>query len=376
MASPLALITGGAGFIGTHLAGCLLERGYRVRVLDNLLPQIHGPGAGFPRCLDSRVETCFGDVRDSAALRFCLRDVDVVFHLAALTGVGQSMYQVHDYIETNIGGTANLLQCLIDLGQPLRRLVLASSRAVYGEGKYACAACGWVYPPSRANAQLDAHQWELSCPRCGGRIESVPTDESAPTQPGSVYAITKRAQEDLILGIGRAYGWPVTALRYFNVYGSGQSPSNPYTGLLITFLTRLFAGKALELYEDGLMRRDFVHVRDVAEATALAAERDEAIGQVINVGSGSAVTVAQVALALREAAGIVGSIREARVSRAGDVRHAVGDLQRAKALLGYAPRVPLRAGLAELVAWYERQEGNEDRTLEARKELELHQLLH
>ncbi len=255
--SRLALITGGAGFIGGHLAQSLLERGYRVRVLDNLLPQIHGSGRRFPAYLDSRVEPILGDVCNKQVVSFALQEVDLVFHLAALTGVGQSMYQVDEYTRTNVGGTATLLQCLIDRHHKLKSLVLASSRAVYGEGKYTCASCGDIYPQSRSVCQLDAKAWDLACPRCGGQISCVPTDESTPLQPASVYAITKRAQEELVLCMGRAWDLPVVVLRYFNVYGPRQAPSNPYTGVLVTFLSRLTAGQPLELYEDGQMYRDF-----------------------------------------------------------------------------------------------------------------------
>jgi dTDP-L-rhamnose 4-epimerase len=375
MGSQLALITGGAGFIGSHLAQILLERGYRVRVLDSLVPQVHGPERRFPPHLDPRVECILGDIRDREIVSSALREVDLVFHLAALTGVGQSMYQVDAYTQTNVGGTATLLRCLVDRPPRLRRLVLASSRAVYGEGKYMCVSCGTVYPQSRSVHQLDAKQWELACPRCEEQISSAPTDESSLLQPSSVYAITKKAQEELVLCVGQAYELPVTILRYFNVYGPGQAPSNPYTGLIVTFLSRLMSGQLPELYEDGQMQRDFVHVRDVVDATVTAAECPEAIGQVINVGSGKGVTVAQVAEVLIEIVGASESARQVGVARVGDVRHVVADIRRAMEILGYAPQVSLREGLTELVEWFRHQDRQVDRSIQARFELEQHNLL-
>jgi len=373
--SQLALITGGAGFIGGHLAQRLLERGYRVRVLDNLVPQVHGPMPQFPAYLDLRVESILGDVCDKEIVSFALRGVDLVFHLAALTGVGQSMYQVDEYVRTNVGGTATLLQCLTDRHQKLERLVLASSRAVYGEGKYRCASCGDAYPQGRSVQQLDAKRWDLVCPHCGGQISYVRTDESTPLQPSSVYAITKRAQEELVLCIARAYGLPVVILRYFNVYGPRQAPSNPYTGLLVTFLSRLIAGQPLELYEDGQMCRDFVHVRDVVDATVSAAERFQAVGQVINIGCGVGVTVAQIAKALLDIMGAGGEAAQVDVARVGDIRHSVADIQSAQELLGYSPQVSFRDGLAELVSWFRQQNAVVDRSLRAKLELEQRNLL-
>jgi len=375
MNSQLALITGGAGFIGGYLAQSLLERGYRVRVLDNLLPQVHGSKPRFPAYLDSCVETVLGDVCNEEIVSFALHEVDLVFHLAALTGVGQSMYQVDEYTRTNVGGTATLLQCLIDQHRKLKRLVLASSRAVYGEGKHKCTSCGDVYPRSRSVHQLDAERWDLACPHCGGDISSVPTDECAPLHPSSVYAITKRAQEELVLCIARAYELPVVVLRYFNVYGPRQAPSNPYTGVLVTFLSRLAAGQPLELYEDGQMYRDFVHVRDVVDATVAAGERSEVVGQIINIGSGTGVTVAQIAQALLDITGAGGSALQVNVARVGDIRRIVADIRAAQELLGYRPRVPLRDGLAELVSWFRREDVRVDRSHQAQLELEQHNLL-
>jgi dTDP-L-rhamnose 4-epimerase len=375
LGTGIALITGGAGFIGSHLAPALLARGYRVRVLDSLISQVHGPHGQFPSHLNGEIEWVRGDVCNSKQVSRALEGVDRVFHLAALTGVGQSMYQVDEYTRVNVGGTSTLLQCLIDRKQMLKRLVLSSSRAVYGEGKYACARCGIVYPASRSVSQLDAKQWELTCPSCDGTIHAQPVDERSVCWPGSVYAITKKTQEDLMLCTGKAYDLPVVVLRYFNVYGDGQAPTNPYTGLLITFLARLRGGQPLDLYEDGQMQRDFVHVRDVVAATVTAGERPEAIQQCINVGTGRRITVEQIAKTLVRLTGSSAAAQRLPVARVGDIRHCVADIQRAQELLGYEPHVPLEVGLTELIAWYRHQEPSDDRTQQARLELEQRQLL-
>lgn len=375
MSTGIALITGGAGFIGSHLAPALLTRGCRVRVLDSLIPQIHGPDARFPSHLNGQIEWMRGDVCNSEHVSRALDGVDRVFHLAALTGVGQSMYQVDEYTRVNVGGTATLLQCLIDREQKLERIVLSSSRAVYGEGKYTCARCGIIYPASRTVSQLDAKQWELNCPSCYGPIHPQLVDECSACSPGSIYAVTKKAQEDLILCVGKAYDLPAVVLRYFNVYGDGQSPSNPYTGLLITFLARLTSGQSLDLYEDGQMQRDFVHVRDVVAATVAAGERPEAIQQCINVGTGKQITVEQIARTLIELTDSSVAAQHLPVARVGDIRHCVADIQQAQKLLGYEPQVSLEEGLTELIAWYKQQELPGDNTQRARLELEQRQLL-
>jgi dTDP-L-rhamnose 4-epimerase len=369
------LITGGAGFIGARLSHALLGRGYRVRILDSLIPQVHGEERRFPAHLDARIERIRGDVCDRAAVDRALQGVDVVYHLAALTGVGQSMYQVDAYTRVNVGGTSTLLQALVDRNEKLERFVLASSRAVYGEGRYLCETCGPVYPASRLPAQLDARQWDLACPTCESEIRPQRTDEETPCSPASVYAITKRTQEDLTQCVGQAYGIPTVVLRFFNVYGAGQAPSNPYTGLIITFLSRLVRGEALELYEDGQMQRDFVHVRDVVAACLAAAERPEAVGQCINVGTGERITVEQLAQTLIQLTRAPVEGRPTPVARVGDVRHVVADIRRARTLLGYSPSVSLREGLSELVDWFRSQDDQADRTVEARIELQERSLL-
>jgi dTDP-L-rhamnose 4-epimerase len=262
------LVTGGAGFIGRHLVKRLVGAGYSVRVLDSLSEQIHGPSASEPPELTG-AEFVHGDVRDAECLAVALVDIDAVVHLAAETGVGQSMYEAERYVDANDRGTACLVQALVRCQRPVR-VVLASSRAVYGEGLYRCQHCGEVSPPPRDGSALGRGVWNLVCPVCGGAIDPLPTHEEARTDPGSVYAATKLAQEHLCRILGTAYGLSWVILRYFNVYGPGQSLSNPYTGILSTFHARAAHGNAIEVYEDGRESRDFVFVDDVVEATRLA----------------------------------------------------------------------------------------------------------
>jgi dTDP-L-rhamnose 4-epimerase len=367
------LVTGGAGFIGSHLVDALVARGDRVRVFDNLEPQVHGPlreQECWPAYANAGAQYVLGDVRDRDVLARALEGTDVVYHLAAATGVGQSMYQISKYIDVNVQGTANLLDALANGPNGLRKLVLASSRAIYGEGAYRCERCGIVHPPVRSPAQLDAGQWEPQCPHCGGPIVAVPTPESLPPDPGSIYGVTKLAQEQLSRITGRAYGLDVTALRLFNVYGPRQSRSNPYTGIFTAFLGRLAAGQAPEVYEDGLMTRDFVHVSDVVKALVLALTAPAvagAGGRAYNIGSGGAAAILDVA---RLICGATVTPQVSGAARVGDIRHCTADNAAAAAALGYMPAVDLAAGLAELAAL--RVDSHEDRAADltvARREL-------
>src|SRR6476659_9494945 len=296
------LITGGAGFVGSHLADALLAAGHHVRIFDNLTGQVHLHG--IPEYLAEDAEFIQGDVRDSAAMRRALAGIDVVFHMAAAVGVGQSMYEIERYMGTNTQGTAVLLQQLLDRKSRVEKLVLASSMSIYGEGKYLCAQCGDVAPQLRSAKQLKTKQWEPNCPACNESLTPVPTDESKPLQCSSIYALSKRDQEDMCLLFGRTYALPVVALRYFNIYGPRQAIYNPYTGVAAIFASRMLNGNAPLIFEDGLQMRDFVSVHDVVRANLLAMESDEADGQVFNIGSGTAVNVMQIADALAEALGI------------------------------------------------------------------------
>jgi dTDP-L-rhamnose 4-epimerase len=361
------LITGGAGFIGSHLADELLARGYDVRALDVLVPQVHGPGQKRPDYLDPEVELVVGDVRDPEAVRRALRGVEAVYHFAAAVGVGQSMYEVAQYTATNNMGTAVLMEALIR--RPVRKLVVASSMSIYGEGLYRDASADLVSDAERTPEQLRLSRWEPTGSH-GEPLSPVATPEwKAPTL-SSVYALGKYDQERMSLMIGRAYGIPTVALRFFNVYGTRQALSNPYTGVLAIFASRFLNGKAPLIFEDGHQQRDFVSVKDVAQACRLALEVEEAAGEVFNVGSGKAWSVCDVARQMGEIMGRT-SLRPEITGkyRVGDIRHCYADIGRAQQLLGYAPEVAFHQGLSELAGWLEGQVAV-DRVEEMRRELE------
>ena len=290
--SKTILITGGAGFIGSHLADELISAGHKVRVLDNLSEQVHGPGKSRPDYLNRAAELQIGDVRDPVAVKASLKGVDAVYHFAAMVGVGQSMYQVDDYVGVNDLGTAILLQALIE--RPVERLVVASSMSIYGEGLYRDAQGQIVTAGERSLARLKEGKWEPVGPD-GGRLEPQPTPESKSPTLSSVYALNKYVQERMCLMIGQAYNIPTVAMRFFNVYGTRQALSNPYTGVLAIFASRLLNDNSPMIFEDGLQRRDFVHVADVARACHLALNAEKAAGEVFNIGSGESISVAEVA---------------------------------------------------------------------------------
>jgi dTDP-L-rhamnose 4-epimerase len=365
------LITGGAGFIGSHLADLLLARKHRVRVLDNLVPQVHEARRRRPSYLNDRVELCVGDVRDPKAVEAALQGIDCVVHLAALVGVGQSMYQVSEYVDVNVRGTGVLLEALAR--RPVERLVVASSMSIYGEGAYVDAAGRACRVGCRPIEQLRKGDWELRS-AAGTRLVPTPTDENKAPELASVYALTKFDQERLCLVLGQAYSIPTVALRFFNVYGPRQALSNPYTGVLAIFSSRLLNGEAPLLFEDGEQLRDFVSVHDVANACALALEKREAVGHVINVGSGQARSVLSVAHDLAKVLGRRIEPERTGKYRAGDIRHCFAEISRAHQLLGYQPRVGFEEGLAELGRYLESQMSRghvaRDRSLEARRELD------
>jgi dTDP-L-rhamnose 4-epimerase len=366
------LVTGGAGFIGSHLVDALVARGHRVRVLDALVPQVHENGK--PAHLSPEAEFQVGDVCDRAAVDRALEGIDAVYHQAAEVGVGQSMYEMERYVRANTYGTSVLLEAIAARRDRIRKIVVASSMSIYGEGAYTCGSCGRVHPQLRVTAQLSAHRWEVECPRCGSVLEPVGTDEEKPLFPTSVYAITKQDQEQLCLVVGRAYGIPAVALRYFNVYGTRQALSNPYTGVCAIFSSRLLNDQRPVVFEDGLQTRDFTHVSDIVQANLLALEKDGADYQAVNVGTGRATTLLEAHRLLAEGLGkdiepeIVGKYRE------GDIRHCVGDITRARTLLGYEPKVTLEAGIPELVDWVGQQNAT-DRVGEATAELAARQLV-
>jgi dTDP-L-rhamnose 4-epimerase len=359
------LITGGAGFIGSHLADELLRAGHEVRALDALCPQVHGPDAGRPSYLSPEVELLEGDVRNPAVVRRALAGVDAVYHFAAAVGVGQSMYQIEHYTSTNAVGTAVLLEALAR--RPVSRLVVASSMSIYGEGLYRSAGGGTVTCEERPLEALRTGRWD---PQDGdGRsLRPVPTPESKQPSLSSVYALSKYDQERLCLLTGRAYGIPTVALRFFNVYGPRQALSNPYTGVLAIFASRLLNDRAPILFEDGEQRRDFVSVYDVARACRLALDSDRAPGRAINIGSGQTASVREVANLL---CGVLGKAIEPEISgkyRVGDIRHCFADISLARVVLDYHPTVTLEDGVVELSEWL-RDQAAEDHVGEASREL-------
>ena len=359
------LITGGAGFIGSHLTDELLRHGHRVRILDSLSPQVHGAAARRPDYLAGDAELIIGDVREAAVVRRALTGIDAVYHLAAAVGVGQSMYEIAEYVSVNNVGTAVLLEALI--ARPVQRLIVASSMSVYGEGLYRTTAGALVHGTERSLAQLRRGDWEPHDDG-GAPLTPEPTPEDKVPSLTSVYALSKYDQERLCLMIGRAYSIPTVALRFFNVFGTRQALSNPYTGVLAIFAARLLNGNRPLIFEDGRQQRDFVSVGDVARACRLALERDDAAGQAINVGSGRAYTVLDVAALLGT---VLGTSLEPDVCgkyRAGDIRHCFADISRARTLLGYAPQTLLEDGIVELAHWLEGRAAR-DRVEEASAEL-------
>lgn len=349
----MILVTGGAGFIGSHLVNELLRLGHRVRVLDSFVPQVHG---SCPDELPADVELIKADVRDKSSIESALEGIDVVFHQAAEVGVGQSMYEIERYVGANTFGTATLLEALVNRRGTIKKLVVASSMSIYGEGAYLCDQCGTVAASPRPIGQLEKRDWELRCNECGSILAPTATPETKPLDPSSVYAVTKQDQEQLCIITGRAYGIPTVALRYFNVYGSGQALSNPYTGVAAIFSSRLLNGQPPVIFEDGLQSRDFTHVSDIVQANILAMESDAASFQPINVGTGRATSVRKMAELLAGGLGlaiepeVVGRFRE------GDIRHCYADISRARSLLGYEPRVSVEEGIPMLLEWVSRQQ--------------------
>ncbi len=369
--SKKALITGGAGFVGSHLADGLLREGYTVRVLDNLTPQVHQNT--LPTYLSPEVEIVFGDVRDRDVLLHAVKDIDVIFHFAAAVGVGQSMYEISRYMEVNTIGTAQLLQVLLDSKASPQKLIVASSMSIYGEGRYGCVDCGPVAPPIRTNAQLRSGKWEVSCPICGKTVTPCPTSEDKPSAVTSVYALSKRDQEELCLIFGRTYDIPVVALRFFNIYGTRQALSNPYTGVAAIFASRLLNDQPPLIFEDGNQLRDFVSIHDIVQANILAMKRSQADGQIINIGSGQPIKITNVAELLSQTLGKDIEPVVTQQYRSGDIRHCYADITRAREILGYEPRVSHAEGFQELVEWLQLQRA-EDKAEIAMRELKAYGL--
>ena len=364
------LITGGAGFIGSHLVDALIASGHQVRVIDCLDPQVHEGKT--PSYLNPHADYAWGDVRDRDLLRRTLKGIEVIFHEAAAVGVGQSMYQIERYVQANVVGTAVLLDVIVNDRLPIKKLIVASSMSIYGEGRYRCASCGPVFPSLRAEAQLKARQWEMTCPLCRTPVTPEPTPEDKPMAPTSVYAVSKRDQEELCLCVGRSYHVPPVALRYFNVYGPRQALSNPYTGVCAIFSARIKNHHPPLLFEDGQQSRDFIHVSDIVRANLLVMSDPRAADQVFNVGTGMSTSIGEVAQLLTQLyRGSQPPVLNQKY-RAGDIRHCYGSIQAIRGL-GFAPHVTLRDGLHALVKWG-REQAAEDRVEAATKELEAYGL--
>jgi len=349
------LITGGAGFVGSHLADALLKDGCAVRALDSLAPLVHGRTRKPPAYLAKDVAFVRGDLRDRDAVRKAIRGVSVISHQAAAVSVAQSMYEIADYVEANSFGTAVLLDVLANEKHRVEKLVVASSVTIYGEGAYRCSRCGPVYPKVRPPSQLQARQWEMRCPSCGRPAQAIPTNEDCPLHPTSIYAITKRDQEEMCLTIGRAYGIPTVVLRYFNIYGPRQALSNPYAGVAAIFSARLLSGQPPVIYEDGLQSRDFIHVSDIVQANLLAMKSHRADYHALNVGTGVATSVRRVAELLIRQLGSDQAPELPGKFRPGDTRHCFADLTRIRQTLGFQPKVKFEDGIDELVEWVKEQ---------------------
>jgi len=358
------LITGGAGFIGSNLALRLTRDGHIVTVLDTLSPQIHGetPETSSPLFASIRDKVRFvrGSVCDESAVADCLEGQEAVVHLAAETGTGQSMYEIRRYADVNVGGTAVLLDRLANHPHSVRRVVVASSRAIYGEGKYRDAEGTIVYPGARRAQDMSAGCFEPLCPRTGHPLQVLPTDEESRIHPSSVYGITKQNQEQMVMTVCPSIGVEGVALRYQNVYGPGQSLKNPYTGILSIFSTRILNGNPINIFEDGRESRDFVFIDDVVESTCLALFRPQAAGEVFGIGSGLATDVLTVARTLVERYGRHVQVEVTGAFRLGDIRHNFADLAKARRLLGYEPRVGFAQGIETFTRWVQSQEIAED----------------
>lgn len=369
------LITGGAGFIGKALALKLSSLGAKVVIFDCLSEQVHGKNAQPPEIFDHSVKFVFGDVLEYADLKEVLKNAEVVVHLAAETGVAQSMYQVAHYSTINMIGTANILDILANSPNKVRKLLLASSRAIYGEGIYHCHQCGEVYPQGREKGDLQRGIWEPRCPSCQGKIFFKSIDEKCRPNPQSVYAISKYTQEKIIETLGNALGIPYTIVRLFNVYGNGQAMGNPYTGILSVFGARILNNKPLQLFEDGLMSRDFIYIEDSIESMRLCLEDDRSDCQIYNVGTGRSLTILDVAMVMLKMFDSHVGIKVTGDCRCGDVRHAVADISKISHELGFRPRFDFVDGLREYVKWIKEQKGVPDSSEKALEELNQKKML-
>ncbi len=360
------LVTGGAGFIGSHLVDRLISQGYKVRILDNLTPQVHQ--AKIPDYLNKKAEFIKGDVTEIKDIKKAVDGIDAIFHEASVVGVGQSMYDIKKYVYQNSLGTARLLDYLANNKHSTKRLLVASSMSSYGEGLYNCKKCGPIRPSLRTDEQMSQKKWELLCPNCKSILTPIGIPETESFKCNSIYAVTKQSQEDMFMIFGKAYGIPTTALRYFNVYGPRQSLSNPYTGVAAIFLSRLKNDNPPVIYEDGLQTRDFISVYDIADANVACLEDERSFGKIFNVGTNNPVAIKEIAEILAKLLGKNIKPTIAEKFRSGDVRHCSSDISLIKNTLGWQPSWSFEKGMQDLINWGEKQEAK-DTFDEATKEL-------
>jgi|SRR5450830_317494 len=368
------LITGGAGFIGSHLALKLIEKGHNITVLDNLSPQIHTSLSPLFRSIEGKVKFILGDVRSREDWEKALVGQDAVVHFAAETGTGQSMYEIEQYVDVNVRGTSLMLDFLAKNPHSVKKMLIASSRSIYGEGKAHCEKCGIVYPGERKNDYMRKGDFKVKCPQCGVDVETLATDENSKLHPSSIYGITKQTQEQLILTVGKALKVPATSLRYQNVYGPGQSLSNPYTGILSIFSTRIRNGNDINIFEDGKESRDFVYIDDVIDASILALFSDSANYECFNVGSGVATDVVTVAKTLCSAYKSNVKVEISGNYRLGDICHNYADLSKINRTLGFTPKFSFSEGAERFCQWVSHQavvEDNYEKSIEQMRKLGL-----
>ncbi len=355
------LITGGAGFIGSNLALKLIEKGYNITVLDNLSPQIHGENSPLYNSIRGKVRFIKGSVLNYDDWKLALQNIEVVVHLAAETGTGQSMYKIEKYTDVNIKGTSIFLDILANEKHSIKKMIIASSRSIYGEGKYRCKEDGLVYPTERLDVDMANGDFNVKCPKCNRDVELLATDESSKIHPSSIYGITKQVQEQMFMVMGKSLNIPAVAFRYQNVYGAGQSLSNPYTGILSIFSTIIKNGNDISIFEDGKESRDFVYIDDIVDATILGIEKDEANYEVFNVGFGEAIDVMTVANRLVDEYESDTNITITGNYRLGDIRANYADLTKIKNKLGFEPKVNFREGISKFVKWVNLQDVSEDK---------------
>jgi len=346
------LVTGGAGFIGSFIVDELISRGHKVRIFDSLVDQVHH--GKIPEYLNKNAEFIKGDVRDKEALTNALKDIDYVFHKAAEVGVGQSMYEISRYVDANIAGTSNLLDIIVnneEIKKRLKKLIVASSMSPYGEGSYVCNKCEIVNPLFESKDNNENGTWDPACPKCGEVLKPIPTNEEKVQHASSIYAITKKTQEEMVMTIGKAYDIPVVALRYFNAFGPRQSLSNPYTGVAAIFMSRIKNNQQPLIFEDGNQLRDFVSVHDLVQANMLAMEKDGANYESFNVGSGNPITVKEISKTISRLCGKSIEPSITNQYRKGDIRHCFADIKKIQEKLGYEPKVSFEEGMKELIEW-------------------------